>query len=249
MSFREEDNQRNCPSRGLGLAAAAIGVGVGAALYYFFSKRPEHPTASGSTSEAWHCETDRAFLEENNSDDYSTISEHSTTDTSINEDNENFCTCNNNSEDSDSETEYSETDSSQTSIESSVSSEESDRSYDSNVDTSDLMTRLNDVIDSALSSESSGLVEWDVTSTLDVPSFAPTYSNQLNSFLSSIFSPRRSSSRERSRTEEQCSICFDMIQPSQECMALPCTHFFHTTCILPWLEQQQTCPNCRKNID
>ncbi|OWR53571.1 zinc finger protein 364 [Danaus plexippus plexippus] len=249
MSFREEDNQRNCPSRGLGLAAAAIGVGVGAALYYFFSKRPEHPTPSGSTSEAWHCETERAFLEENSSDDYSTISEHSTTDTSINEDSENFCNCSNIcSDESETETEYSETDSSQASIESSLSTEDSDRSLDSNGDTNDLMSRVNDVIDSALN-ESSGLVEWDVTSTLDVPSFTPTFNNQLNSFLTSLFSPRRSTSRERSRTEEQCSICFDMIQPSQECMALPCTHFFHTTCILPWLEQQQTCPNCRKNID
>ncbi|CAH2217553.1 jg21988 [Pararge aegeria aegeria] len=58
MSLREEDRQKNgCPSRGLGLAAAAIGVGVGAALYYFFSKRPENPANEGATSQEWSCES------------------------------------------------------------------------------------------------------------------------------------------------------------------------------------------------
>lgn len=55
MSVREDEQRKN-PSRGLGLAAAAIGVGVGAALYYFFSKRPDRPNSEGSTSENWHCE-------------------------------------------------------------------------------------------------------------------------------------------------------------------------------------------------
>ncbi|KAL4714714.1 hypothetical protein ACJJTC_002573 [Scirpophaga incertulas] len=59
MSVREEDRQkRNCPSRGLEIAAAALGVGVGAALYYFFSKRPENPDTAGSTSGGWSCEQD-----------------------------------------------------------------------------------------------------------------------------------------------------------------------------------------------
>lgn len=53
MSVREEDRNKNCPSRGLGIAAAAIGVGVGAALYYFFSKRPENPADEGATSSGW----------------------------------------------------------------------------------------------------------------------------------------------------------------------------------------------------
>lgn len=57
MSVREEERRKeNCSSRGLGLAAAAIGVGVGAALYYFFSKRPEHPDGEGSTTQGWSCE-------------------------------------------------------------------------------------------------------------------------------------------------------------------------------------------------
>lgn len=56
MSEREEDRNKNCPSRGLGIAAAAIGVGVGAALYYFFSKRPENPADEGASTSGWNCE-------------------------------------------------------------------------------------------------------------------------------------------------------------------------------------------------
>ncbi|XP_022127381.2 clumping factor A isoform X2 [Pieris rapae] len=67
--------------------------------------------------------------------------------------------------------------------------------------------------------------------------------------LSSLSSAKkREAFRERSWTLEQCSICFDVILKEQEVMALACTHRFHTSCILPWLEKQQTCPNCRKSI-
>ncbi|XP_045530452.1 E3 ubiquitin-protein ligase CIP8-like isoform X2 [Pieris brassicae] len=67
--------------------------------------------------------------------------------------------------------------------------------------------------------------------------------------LSSLTSAKkREAFRERSWTLEQCSICFDVILKGQEVMSLACTHRFHTTCILPWLEKQQTCPNCRKSI-
>ncbi|XP_046975434.1 probable E3 ubiquitin-protein ligase RHY1A isoform X2 [Vanessa cardui] len=55
--------------------------------------------------------------------------------------------------------------------------------------------------------------------------------------------------RERSWTLEECSICFEVILRDQEIMSLPCTHNFHTKCILPWLQEQQTCPNCRKSVD
>ncbi|XP_045457089.1 E3 ubiquitin-protein ligase RNF126-like isoform X2 [Melitaea cinxia] len=55
--------------------------------------------------------------------------------------------------------------------------------------------------------------------------------------------------RERTWSLEECSICFEVILRDQEIMALPCTHNFHTKCILPWLQEQQTCPNCRKSVD
>nr|XP_034838189.1 probable E3 ubiquitin-protein ligase RHY1A [Maniola hyperantus] len=55
--------------------------------------------------------------------------------------------------------------------------------------------------------------------------------------------------RERSWSLEECSICFEVILKNQEVMSLPCTHHFHQSCILPWLQEQQTCPNCRKAVD
>nr|XP_037875696.1 dentin sialophosphoprotein-like isoform X2 [Bombyx mori] len=88
MSVREEDRQKTgCTGRGLGIAAA-VGVGVGAALYYFLSKRPEQPDTEGSTSSAWAYNDHSAFplTDRMDSDSYSTISEHSTSDTSIIED-------------------------------------------------------------------------------------------------------------------------------------------------------------------
>lgn len=45
-------------------------------------------------------------------------------------------------------------------------------------------------------------------------------------------------------TDEKCAIC---LKPNEECLedifvVLPCKHFFHDTCILPWLAQV-----CRNN--
>uniref|UniRef100_A0A2H1VLB0 SFRICE_032992 n=1 Tax=Spodoptera frugiperda TaxID=7108 RepID=A0A2H1VLB0_SPOFR len=53
-------------------------------------------------------------------------------------------------------------------------------------------------------------------------------------------------SRERSWSLEECSICFDVMLRNQDLTSLPCTHNFHTDCIMPWLQEKQTCPNCRK---
>lgn len=52
--------------------------------------------------------------------------------------------------------------------------------------------------------------------------------------------------RQRGWTLEECSICFDVMLRNQDITSLPCAHNFHTECILPWLQEKQTCPNCRK---
>ncbi|XP_053623264.1 E3 ubiquitin-protein ligase RLIM-like isoform X1 [Plodia interpunctella] len=241
MNVREEERQKNaCPNRGLGLAAAAIGVGVGAALYYFFSKRTENPNGEGSTS-VWNTEQTHAFdtslLED--SDAYTTLSEHSTTDTSM--------------EETDNGDSY--TNSSNSSNESLNLSETSFQTLSSHQSTDNI---LNSTID--LSSDTD-ITDWDVTSSsLDVPEdvrspaimFLNLFRNlspARNVAQDRVTTIRDQAFRERSWSLEECSICFDVILKNQQVTTLPCTHHFHSDCIAPWLQEQQTCPNCRKSAE
>ncbi|KAG6464528.1 hypothetical protein O3G_MSEX014576 [Manduca sexta] len=87
MNVREEDRRKPASSsRGLGFATAAIGLGVGAALYYFLSKGSPNQESEGTTSSNWTHERANVFkLAEKtmDSDSYSTISEGTTSDTSV----------------------------------------------------------------------------------------------------------------------------------------------------------------------
>lgn len=49
--------------------------------------------------------------------------------------------------------------------------------------------------------------------------------------------------------DNNCSICQDKLQKGEEALQLPCSHLFHSQCILPWFEQSRKCPNCQKEID
>lgn len=44
------------------------------------------------------------------------------------------------------------------------------------------------------------------------------------------------------KLNEQCSICHDDLNT---CIELPCHHYFHKNCIIPWFSQANTCPICR----
>ncbi|KAI8461861.1 hypothetical protein BY996DRAFT_6408267 [Phakopsora pachyrhizi] len=47
----------------------------------------------------------------------------------------------------------------------------------------------------------------------------------------------------------ECAICKDDFAAEDECMELPCKHYFHTEdCIKPWLKQSGTCPVCRYSL-
>merc|ERR1711904_157463 len=45
--------------------------------------------------------------------------------------------------------------------------------------------------------------------------------------------------------EEGCPVCCGDFSAGEEMLELPCGHFFHRGCIVPWLEKQNTCPTCR----
>jgi hypothetical protein len=55
----------------------------------------------------------------------------------------------------------------------------------------------------------------------------------------------------KQENEEQhgCAICIDEYQDGDSLQVLPCTHKFHSDCIVPWLtERQASCPLCKHDI-
>ena len=53
--------------------------------------------------------------------------------------------------------------------------------------------------------------------------------------------------QERPRGDDPCPICFhDM--GGEDGGKLPCGHAAHLDCILPWLDQNPSCPICRDNV-
>jgi len=47
---------------------------------------------------------------------------------------------------------------------------------------------------------------------------------------------------------EQCAVCIDMYKVSDALRILPCKHFFHKTCIDPWLIEHRSCPMCKLDV-
>ena len=48
--------------------------------------------------------------------------------------------------------------------------------------------------------------------------------------------------------KEICDICTDKFQPDKTISRLPCSHYYHRQCILPWLSKKNNCPVCRRAI-
>lgn len=46
--------------------------------------------------------------------------------------------------------------------------------------------------------------------------------------------------------DDVCAICRDALNTGVK--KLPCAHLFHGTCLLGWLEQNSTCPTCRRPL-
>ena len=66
----------------------------------------------------------------------------------------------------------------------------------------------------------------------------------------------RTSKRLRKMKEYECAICMVQLQkqpknealPAEEFFKTPCNHKFHKSCLVDWMDQKHTCPNCRANI-
>ncbi|UXI18473.1 Multiple PDZ domain protein [Sarcoptes scabiei] len=50
---------------------------------------------------------------------------------------------------------------------------------------------------------------------------------------------------ELSDENNDCAICWDRMEQARK---LPCNHYFHTTCLRSWLEQDTSCPTCRHSL-
>ncbi|KAG8517662.1 E3 ubiquitin-protein ligase RNF115 [Galemys pyrenaicus] len=54
--------------------------------------------------------------------------------------------------------------------------------------------------------------------------------------------------QEQVDTGLECPVCKEDYTVEEEVRQLPCNHFFHSSCIVPWLELHDTCPVCRKSL-
>ncbi|PGG96611.1 hypothetical protein GX51_07736 [Blastomyces parvus] len=53
---------------------------------------------------------------------------------------------------------------------------------------------------------------------------------------------------DRFDSTETCGICIEAVDLDSRVTVLPCKHWFHATCISPWLDDHNTCPHCRARI-
>lgn len=55
--------------------------------------------------------------------------------------------------------------------------------------------------------------------------------------------------KDQSDCRLECSVCKEEYCLDEPVRKLPCLHYFHSECIVPWLELHDTCPVCRKSLD
>ncbi|KAK7280080.1 hypothetical protein RJT34_25142 [Clitoria ternatea] len=50
------------------------------------------------------------------------------------------------------------------------------------------------------------------------------------------------------KERKECAVCLEGFQQEQQVMNLPCSHKYHSACLLPWLASHPHCPYCRTPV-
>ncbi|KAG1958524.1 E3 ubiquitin-protein ligase RNF128 [Pimephales promelas] len=58
----------------------------------------------------------------------------------------------------------------------------------------------------------------------------------------------RQGDQETGPDADTCAVCIDLYKPGDVLSVLTCNHFFHRSCIEPWLLEHRTCPMCKCDI-
>ncbi|XP_013192661.1 E3 ubiquitin-protein ligase AMFR [Amyelois transitella] len=53
------------------------------------------------------------------------------------------------------------------------------------------------------------------------------------------------SKEEVEKNQDNCAICWE---PMKEARKLPCSHLFHNSCLCQWVQQDASCPTCRRSL-
>ncbi|CAH9079280.1 unnamed protein product [Cuscuta epithymum] len=61
--------------------------------------------------------------------------------------------------------------------------------------------------------------------------------------------PKVNISRKHVRSDLHCPVCKDKFEMGTEVRKLPCDHLYHADCIIPWLQQRNSCPVCRREME
>jgi E3 ubiquitin-protein ligase BIG BROTHER-like protein len=47
---------------------------------------------------------------------------------------------------------------------------------------------------------------------------------------------------------EQCAVCRAEYEVGDGVATLPCGHFYHVSCLAPWLQVNKACPCCKRDV-